>query len=98
MKNYIKQMHEKPAHERRRFSMRMAVGITTAVFLVWLSTLGLRLAGDPTDQQSSDLVAATSYSEGLQGWFSNVPNVLQVVNVDGEATGTAEADASLQSE
>ena len=60
---YIAHIHAKPAHHRRRFSMQIAAVITVAVFLVWLSTLGIRLAtsgGETTFSSSQSAAALTA--------------------------------------
>lgn len=48
IQTYVSHLHARPAHHRRRFSMQAAALITVAVFLVWLSTLGVRLATSST--------------------------------------------------
>lgn len=54
LNTYVAHLHSRPAHHRRRFSMQAAGVITIAVFLVWLSTLGVRLATSGTSAPLPD--------------------------------------------
>ncbi len=60
---YIAHVHAQPAHHRRRFSMQISAILTIAVFLVWLSTLGMRLAasaGETAFEPSQAAAALTA--------------------------------------
>jgi uncharacterized membrane protein (DUF441 family) len=53
--NYLDQIKGKPTHERRTHAMQMAAAIIIAVFVIWVATLGIRLATeDPATAQSGD--------------------------------------------
>jgi hypothetical protein len=45
MRRYIEHMRQKDPHERRTHALRVASVVTGAVFVVWVATLGARLAG-----------------------------------------------------
>lgn len=46
MRHYLEHIkNTKEPHERRQHAMRVAGGVTLAVFALWLGTLGFRLAG-----------------------------------------------------
>lgn len=48
MKRYFEHMHSKDPHERRQHAMQVAGVLTAAVFVVWVTTLGMRLgSGTP---------------------------------------------------
>jgi hypothetical protein len=68
MKKYIEHIKTKEPHERRQHAMQIAGAVTTAVFLVWITTLGLRLGSGGTvageDQTSLSASAAQSIYTG----------------------------------
>jgi hypothetical protein len=79
MKNYIQHIQAKPAHERRQISMQIAVVITAVIFVVWVSTLGVRLAGSISsgavaqNTNAASLVAATAAAgSDIQNQFNEV--------------------------
>ncbi|OGC79277.1 hypothetical protein A2852_01240 [Candidatus Adlerbacteria bacterium RIFCSPHIGHO2_01_FULL_54_23] len=43
-------MKSKDPHERRAHAMHMAGGMTAIIFVVWLATLGARLASEDGNQ------------------------------------------------
>lgn len=45
MKRYFEHMQSKDPHERRQHAMRVAGVLTAVVFVVWVTTLGMRLNG-----------------------------------------------------
>jgi hypothetical protein len=50
MKKYIEHLkNDRTPHERRRTAMQIASIVTAFVFVVWVSTLGLRYAQHPTN-------------------------------------------------
>ena len=53
MKNYFTHMSTKSAHERRTHAMQVAGIVTALVFVVWISTLGIRFAST-TPPQTAD--------------------------------------------
>jgi len=69
MHRVLENLHGRPTHEKRRISLQIAAGVTAAVFLVWVSTLGVRLAGsaesEVTAQASSPFVAAVAAAGGV---------------------------------
>ena len=44
MKRYLEHIKSKSPHERRTHAMQLSGGIVVVVFIIWLSTLGLRFA------------------------------------------------------
>ena len=54
MKNYFTHLMSKTPHERRRHSMQVAGLVTCLVFLVWITTLGVRFAGTPPQTATTD--------------------------------------------
>lgn len=62
MKKYFKHIQNKPPHERRQHAVQIASIFTALVFVVWITTLGVRLAGPGTVAQDagSDQVANAS--------------------------------------
>ena len=65
MRRYIEQLHAKEPHQKREFAAHAAAALTGVIFLVWISTLGARLASGgvaPTlaGTDASSLVAATA--------------------------------------
>lgn len=81
MKQYFDHIKSKEPHERRQHAMRIAGAVTAAVFVVWLTTLSLRLAGGTQvaqdDSAQTDLTAAVS-----QGTYTG-PNTLYVASTTG---------------
>ena len=76
MKKYLEHIKSKPPHERRQHAMQLSAGVMALVFVVWVSTIGLRFAtgtqtaGGGTEQlanivsgigpQNATLIVATS--------------------------------------
>ncbi len=53
--SYIDQIKSRPTHERRTHAMQMAGAIIVAIFIVWVATIGIRLATEnPATAQSGD--------------------------------------------
>lgn len=44
MKKYFNHIQNKPPHERRQHAIQIATVFTALVFVVWITTLGVRLA------------------------------------------------------
>ncbi len=53
MKRYIAQLRQRHPHEKRRFSLNAAAIIVGFIFIVWISTLGVRLTQQISDSTSS---------------------------------------------
>lgn len=68
MKRYLKHLKTRSTHERREFSMQAAGVITAALFVLWLATLGIRLAstGEEFERSDTENTAATLISTGFQ--------------------------------
>lgn len=68
MKRYIEHVQSREPHERRQHAMRLAGAVTVAVFVVWVTTLGLRLSSSNTqaaaDGSGADLAASAAQSAG----------------------------------
>lgn len=73
MKRYIDHLKTKEPHERRAHALRAAVMFTAALFFIWMTTLGVRLASQTaTPNTSSDQVANVISGE--------YPNMLEVAS------------------
>ncbi len=60
MKNFITRMKEqKSPHERRQFALQVAGTLTALIFVVWVSTLGVRLA-QSSAQSANEAVSNTA--------------------------------------
>ena len=74
MKKYIQHIQSKAPHERRMHAMQVAGALTAVVFVVWITTLGYRLASPATEvagngapsQTASVLMGAYPQSGGLE--------------------------------
>ncbi|HEV7449633.1 MAG TPA: hypothetical protein VGP13_03810 [Candidatus Paceibacterota bacterium] len=71
MKKYVDHIIAKEPHERRRHAMQLAGILTAMVFVVWITTLGLRIGGgdntvaqDDSNQTSLSAAAAQSINGG----------------------------------
>ncbi len=58
-------------HQRRQHSLRIAGAVTAALFVVWIGTLGVRLASQDAVAQSPDTsltaaAAASTQNKGAQ--------------------------------
>ncbi|MEK7613138.1 MAG: hypothetical protein AAB449_03275 [Patescibacteria group bacterium] len=76
MKRYIEHMHTKEPHERRAHAMRVALLATAALFFVWMTTLGVRLASQ-NPAQTADGASSAELANVLSGAYA--PNTLEVV-------------------
>lgn len=84
MRRYLENLHAREPHEKRRFSLRAAGVITLGVFLVWFSTLGLRIANlsnaDTNSASGSDMLAAVgAVGQEVQQGFGQIKANLSVV-------------------
>ena len=67
MKRYLEHIKAKPPHERRQHAMQLSAGIMVLVFLVWISTIGLRFATTAQTQDSgTDQLANIVSGAGAQ--------------------------------
>jgi hypothetical protein len=72
MKNYIKHLKEtRTTHQRRQHALQIAGVVTAALFVVWIGTLGTRLASQDVAAQSPDTsltaaAAASTQNKGAQ--------------------------------
>jgi hypothetical protein len=72
MKNYIEHIkNTRTTHQRRQHALQVAGGVTAALFLVWIGTLGMRLASQDAVAQSPDTsltaaAAASTQNKGAQ--------------------------------
>jgi len=48
MKNYLAHIKSKSPHDRRQHAAQLSAGIVAVVFVVWISTIGLRFASTPS--------------------------------------------------
>jgi len=96
MKEYIKNLHARPSHEKRRYSMRVAAACTAAVFLIWLSTLGLRLQNNIEKEKTANAninlsgIAAVTASVGgdIASKFGQMKSSLSAIQGPGLSGGT----------
>jgi hypothetical protein len=49
MKRYIQHIKSKPPHDRRQHAMQLSAGVVAIVFVVWISTIGIRFASSPSE-------------------------------------------------
>jgi len=57
-KRYVESVKQRPTHERRQHALQMAGAIMIAVFVVWVATIGIRLATvDPLTAEGGDSAA-----------------------------------------
>ena len=110
MKTYIKNLKEKPESHRTRIAFGVASGVTAVVFLVWISTLGVRLSSGGSltvDNAAQSSVAAVPFSGGgieeqlqlLQQNFGTVKeNISDFRSSYQELSSTTQSDASLEAE
>lgn len=65
MRHYIEHIQSKEPHERRQHAMQLAGAVTAAVFMVWITTLGLRISRDSVvaQQEQNSLSAAAAASQ-----------------------------------
>lgn len=74
MRRYIEQLHTKDPHERRAHAMRVALGITGAIFFVWITTLSVRLASQSAQVAEGD--GSSQVANVISGAYA--PNTLEV--------------------
>lgn len=96
MRKYIEKLHTRPIHEKREFAVHAAAGVTALVFLVWLSTLGVRMAtSNPqttlAGSDAANLIAATAAAgTAFQAQMHEVQNVY--AQSQDETSGDAYSD------
>ncbi len=49
MRKYLAHIKSKSPHDRRQHAAQLSAGIVAIVFVVWISTIGLRFASTPSD-------------------------------------------------
>jgi hypothetical protein len=67
MKRYLDHIKSKPTHERRQHAMQMSAAILVLVFLVWISTLGLRFASPAQTADANDGTQTASVVQASSG-------------------------------
>ena len=67
MNRYLAHIQSKTPHDRRQHAMQLSAAIVAAVFVVWISTIGLRFAS-PADQsgQNGDTSQVANIVSGAQ--------------------------------
>ena len=76
MKKYLEHMHTKDPHERRTHALQIASALTAVVFVVWITTLGYRLATPQGQEQNNSSQAASV----LTGAYAPTDNGLEVAS------------------
>lgn len=72
MKRYIDYIkNTRSTHQRRQHALQVAGGITAALFVVWIGTLGMRIASQDVAAESADTsltaaAAASTQNKGAQ--------------------------------
>ena len=63
---YIDHIKSRPTHERRAHAMQLSGALVVAVFLVWITTIGMRFVVAPTadTQDASQLANVVSSQQG----------------------------------
>ena len=82
MKKYIAHVHAKPPHERRLIALQLAGVLTALVFVVWVTTLSVRLIGAGGDVAA----AGGSTMSAAAGVYGTVMNQLQVATTTDDGT------------
>jgi hypothetical protein len=75
MKKYLERLrNEKTPHERRAFAMRVASVVTALFFVVWITTLGVRLAQHNEDvaKNQANLQSTASTLQAVQAASSTL--------------------------
>ena len=72
MRRYLENMHQREPHERRAHAMRVALALTSGLFFVWITTLGIRL----TSQSAQLATESDQLANVLSGVYA--PNELVV--------------------
>ena len=104
--NYFEKLQSKPTHEKRRFALQSASLITSAIFLVWLATLGPRLLAQITPVDNTEVASnsggnifgvVASVGTALSGQWHQTKAMLTVVGSDASWSGNASSttDSSL---
>ena len=80
MKKYFDHIKTKEPHHRRQHAMQIAGAVTAAVFLVWITTLGLRLgnSSNVAQEDGDQTLTAAASQAGYDG-----PNQLIVAPTSG---------------
>lgn len=81
MKKYFDHIKTKEPHERRAHAMQIAGTVTAMVFMVWITTLGLRLGSgqaELAERDGSQALTAAAVQSGYSG-----PNQLFVASTTG---------------
>lgn len=81
MKKYFNHIQSKPPHERRQHAIQVASVFTALVFVVWITTLGVRLAGiSGTVAQNPD---ADPQMANVSSIYDAPDNTLEVATTSG---------------
>ncbi len=98
MRRYFEHLHRQEPHKKREFSAHAAAGVTLLVFLVWVSTLGVRLSqtgvSNPiANTDAASLVAATA--QAGQAFQNQMQSISQSGSTDtsGNLVAPAAAEA-----
>lgn len=93
MKQVITHLHGKPKSYRAKVAFSAAAAVTGFIFLVWISTLGDRLAARgelSADNSGANAVAATPFaSEELAEQFDTIQGTLNLIR------GKSQTEAEL---
>jgi|GEM_PF-2130540 len=105
--SYFEKLQSKPTHEKRRFALQCSSVITSAIFLVWLATLGPRILAQITPVDKTKIASnsggnvfgvVASVGAALSGQWNQTKSMLTAVSSDANWSGNASGtpDSSLQ--
>lgn len=104
MKKYIQKLHAQPPHQKREFAVHAAAVVTAAIFLVWLSTLGVRFLNSDTSTtfagtDAGNLIAATAAAgAALQGQMQEMSGSAQSASSQPPSPSAYESSGSTLAE
>lgn len=78
MKKYIEHLKSKPPHQRRQHATQIAGVITAFVFVVWLGTLGVRLATSSAAIAEQNAGDQTQLANVASGAYAPGDNTLEI--------------------
>ena len=83
MKRYIEHVKTRPTHERRQHAMQIAGVLTALVFMGWVTTLGVRLAGNNSVADNPNNPSASQAATVLGATEAAPANELEVATTSG---------------
>ncbi len=87
MYNFIEKLHGKPKHYRNKVAAGAAASVTALIALLWLSTLGSRLAatGDLSASNLESVAAVPFASDELTEQLQTIQGTINLLRSGGDA-------------